>query len=633
MQMEKIETIGVIQAGGLGTRMRALTHDVIPKPMLEMNGKPMIRWQIEKMSEYGIEHFVIIIGHLGEKIREYFGDGSRFNVQISYIEEKEPLGSAGALYYLKEYSVERYLLVYGDVMFDMDITRWLKEHKKKDALITTVCHPNAHPYDSDLLEMNDKGQVTSFLWKKEKRTDWISNLVNAGLFLFEKEVLDYIPYPQKMDFEKEVINQLLSTGRVFGYRTSEYIKDTGTVERFFKASSEQRAGKWSKRNLSNMQKCIFLDRDGTINQYVGLVSRPEQLELESGATEAIKLLNYSGFLVIVITNQPVVARGMCTEDDVKRIHRKLETLLGNEGAYLNDIIFCPHHPDKGFPEENPIYKIECACRKPKIGMISEMVEKYNIDLSSSYIIGDTTIDIQMGINAGVKTVLLKTGEAGRDGKYNVEPDIISKNLLSAVKTILEKEGEPMDYARHIRDYLEKEREILKELDENEISDVMNVLENTRLSGNRVFICGNGGSAATASHFTCDFNKGVSYAQSVKYNFECLNDNIPMMMAIANDISYEDIFSEPLKNKMRKEDVLVAISGSGNSKNVVKAMEYAKSIGATTIGLVGYDGGIVKKLSDYCIHVKIDNMQIVEDVHMIMDHVMMFVLSGMKGANG
>lgn len=187
-----------------------------------------------------------------------------------------------------------------------------------------------------------------------------------------------------------------------------------------------------------------------------------------------------------------------------------------------------------------------------------------------------------------------------------------------------------DYTKDIRTYLEQEIEVLASLDEREISDVMNVLEQTRLNGNRVFICGNGGSAATASHFCCDFNKGVSYSQTVKYNFECLNDNIPMMMAIANDIGYEDIFSEPLKNKMRKEDVLLAISGSGNSKNIVKAVEYAKNIGAKTVGLVGYDGGKVKEMADFCIHVKIDNMQIVEDVHMAMDHVMMFVLSGMKG---
>ena len=184
----------------------------------------------------------------------------------------------------------------------------------------------------------------------------------------------------------------------------------------------------------------------------------------------------------------------------------------------------------------------------------------------------------------------------------------------------------MNYSDSIIEYIKSEIDVLKNLNVKQINDVMNVLENTRINGNRVFICGNGGSAATASHFTCDFNKGISYEQSVKYNFECLNDNVPMLMAIANDISYDNVFSEPLKNKMKKEDVLFAISASGNSRNVINAAKYAKRIGAKTVGLIGDDGGELKKLSDYYIHINVNNMQIVEDVHMIMDHVMMFVLS-------
>lgn len=185
----------------------------------------------------------------------------------------------------------------------------------------------------------------------------------------------------------------------------------------------------------------------------------------------------------------------------------------------------------------------------------------------------------------------------------------------------------MEYTKDIRAYLEKEIQVLMNLDVQEISKVMNLLEKTRLSGNRVFICGNGGSAATASHFCSDFNKGVSWNKEEKYNFICLNDNIPTMLAIANDIGYEDIFSEQLKNKINKEDILIVISGSGNSKNIVKAVEYANSVGATTIGIVGYDGGKIKQLATYSIHVKIDHMQIAEDLHMIIEHVMMFILSG------
>lgn len=626
-------TTAVIQAGGLGSRMREMTRDKIPKPMLVMNGKPLLQWQIEKIAEYGIRDFVICIGHLGGKIREYFGGGQALNVHINYIEEKEPMGSAGALYYLRNFPAKRYLLVYGDVVFDMDIGRLMEFHLEKDALVTLVCHPNGHPYDSDLLEVDAGERVRALFRKNAARTTWLSNLVNAGQFVFEYEMLEQIPEPVKTDLEGDIIEKLLYTGRVFGYRTSEYIKDTGTPDRFKKAAFEQRTGKWEAKNLSRKQKCVFLDRDGTINRYVGLVSQPEQLELYEESAHAIRLLNEAGYLVIVATNQPVVARGLCSMDDVRTIHRRLETLLGEKGAYLDDIVFCPHHPDKGYPEENTEYKIDCDCRKPKTGMIDSMVKKHNINLSLSYIVGDTTGDIQTGVNAGLHTVLVHTGEGGKDAKYPVTAEIDAENLLTAAECIINKQGETMDYTHDIRAYLDKEKSVLEGLDENEISAVMNVLEETRTSGNKVFICGNGGSAATASHFTCDFNKGISYSQKVKYNFECLNDNVPMMMAIANDIGYEDIFSEPLKNKMRKEDVLFAISGSGNSKNVVKAAEYAKSIGATVIGLVGYDGGQVKKLSDYCIHINIENMQIVEDLHMTIDHVMMYVLTNRKGAGG
>lgn len=184
----------------------------------------------------------------------------------------------------------------------------------------------------------------------------------------------------------------------------------------------------------------------------------------------------------------------------------------------------------------------------------------------------------------------------------------------------------MDYRNKLQEYLEKEIETIRSMDLDSINMVMNVLEDARLTGKRIFICGNGGSAATASHYCCDFNKGVSEKQDAKYNLECLSDNVPTMMAVANDIGYEEVFRFPLKNKMNPGDVLIGISGSGNSKNVVNAMEYAKSIGGTTIAIVGYDGGKMKEMADYNIHANINNMQISEDIHMIIDHLMMYVLS-------
>ncbi len=184
----------------------------------------------------------------------------------------------------------------------------------------------------------------------------------------------------------------------------------------------------------------------------------------------------------------------------------------------------------------------------------------------------------------------------------------------------------IDYTKQIEEYLMVEREVLSNIKAEEISNVMNILEKARMYEKRVFICGNGGSASTASHFVCDFNKGVSMELEKKYDFECLSDNVPMMMAIANDISYDDIFAIPLKNKLAAGDVVIGISGSGNSENVRRALEYGKQMGAITVALTGYDGGVIKKTADHCIHINVNHMQIVEDVHLILDHMMMYILS-------
>lgn len=187
-----------------------------------------------------------------------------------------------------------------------------------------------------------------------------------------------------------------------------------------------------------------------------------------------------------------------------------------------------------------------------------------------------------------------------------------------------------DYRAGINWYIETEKQVLDSLSAGEINQVMNVLENARLTGKRIFICGNGGSASTASHFECDFNKGISYDQKIKYDIECLSDNVPMMMAIANDIGYDDIFAVPLKNKLKPGDIVIGISGSGNSENVLRAFCYANEIGAETIAFTGYNGGKLKEIAKYNIHVAIENMQITEDIHLILNHMMMYILSGMKG---
>jgi len=431
----------VIMAGGKGTRLAALTKDEIPKPMVVVAGKPLLLWQVERLKENGITDLIMVIGHLGEKIQEYFGDGSKFGVNIQYFVEETPLGTAGSFYYLKDMLTEdTFLMMSGDLFLDVDFERMVRFHKEKGSAATLFVHPNGHPHDSDLLVLDQDERAIRFDSKHNVRDYWYDNCVNAGVFVFDKTICDRVPEPVKRNLENDIIKGMIEDGiPVYGYRSPEYVKDVGTVERIEQALLDIESGLVSGKSLKNKQKCIFLDRDGTINKKNGFISKEDEFELEDCALEAIKKINKSGYLAIVITNQPSVARGLCEIEDIERIHRKLSTLLGREGVYLDDILFCPHHPDKGFPEENPLYKIPCECRKPKTGMIDKAAKKYNIDLENSWMIGDTTMDLQTGVNAGTHTALVLTGDAGNDKKYDVQPELVGKDLLEAVELILKGE--------------------------------------------------------------------------------------------------------------------------------------------------------------------------------------------------
>ena len=347
-------------------------------------------------------------------------------------------GTAGAFYYLKDKLIDGYfLLVFGDIFFNIDIDKMESFHRSKKADVTIFAHPNSHPYDSDLVETDPDERVIRFDSKNNKRDYWYDNMVNAGLYILDKSVCEKVAEPVKTDFEKDILAVMAASGEaIYAYKSPEYVKDVGTVDRIEKAVSELDAGLISRKNLSNKQSAIFLDRDGTINKLDNFIYKAEDLELLDGVVEAIGAINSSGLLAIIITNQPSVARGLCDVSDIDHIHKKLKTLLGKEGVFVDDIFFCPHHPDKGFPEENPLYKIDCECRKPKTGMIEQAKEKFNIDLSSSYMIGDSTMDIELAKRAGLKSVLVMTGLGGSDNKYDAVPDFTAENLYEAVQKIL-----------------------------------------------------------------------------------------------------------------------------------------------------------------------------------------------------
>lgn len=420
----------VIMAGGKGTRISSIASD-IPKPMIKIEGKPVLEREIECLRSQGFDDIILTIGHLGKIIYDYFGDGKNFGVNIAYYFENEPLGNAGALFKINDKLSEDFLLLNGDAIFDIDFNRFVSYHKKCGGLATLFTHPNSHPYDSSLIISAPDGSVEKWLTKEDERPIYYKNRVNAGLHVLSPELLKG-EFAGKVDLDRDILKPLAGTGKMFVYDSPEYVKDMGTPDRYYAVCRDFKEGKVKSKNLQNSQKAIFLDRDGTLNNYVGFLTNIDDFVLSDGVVEAIKKINESGYLAIVITNQPVIARGEVTFDELEQIHNKMETLLGNGGAYLDGIYFCPHHPHKGYTGEVKELKIDCDCRKPKPGLILKAAEDFNIDLSRSWMIGDGESDILCGKNAGCKTA-----EIG--GSYGA--DISGENLLQCINKIFKEEAE------------------------------------------------------------------------------------------------------------------------------------------------------------------------------------------------
>lgn len=374
-----------------------------PKPMALLCGKPVLQHQIEVLKKEGISQFTFVVCHMAEKIVKYFGDGSRFGVEISYFHEEEPLGTAGALFRLD--IQEDFLLCNGDLIFDFCLEDMLNFHNKNSALATLFTHPNNHPYDSTLICTDENGVITDLVSPKNI-TDKHQNLCNAGIQIVSPKLLELCRTEGKANFDKDIIKPSIATRRIYSYKSTEYVHDMGTPSRLLQVEKDISLGIVRSRHRRHIQKAVFLDRDGTINVHKGFIADPNEIELIPNAAKAISAFNQLGYLVIIVTNQPVIARGECTVQRLREIHNRLEMLLGKESAYVDAIYYCPHHPHKGYDGEIPELKIQCECRKPSPKMILDAKEDFNIDLSQSYMVGDSEIDIECALNANCKPIFL-----------------------------------------------------------------------------------------------------------------------------------------------------------------------------------------------------------------------------------
>jgi histidinol-phosphate phosphatase family protein len=427
----------VILAGGQGVRLREVIG-TLPKPLVDICGVPLLERQILLAKRHGINEVLILASYGAQQIADLCESKNSWSVNVRLFRDDPPRGTAGATLAVYERLADSFLVMYGDTMLDVDLTRfWSHHNQSHEVAATLLLHPNDHPHDSDLVEVDDNAQILRFHFAPHDPSKVYANLGNAALYCMNKTALaPWKTEPGKLDFGRDLFPRLLKAGKkLFGYRSIEYIKDIGTPSRLSRVRSEFAAGKMSSASLNQPQPIVLLDRDGTINRNVDHLHDLKHMELLPGVSAAIRRLNESNYRCCVVTNQPVIARGQLSIEGLRLIHNKMETLLGCDGAFVDRIYFCPHHPARGFDGERVELKIQCACRKPEQGMINAAIRDLNGDRSVSWIIGDSEIDMETACRGGLRAVRVESIPHEED-KSDTVPHAVVPDLYSAVDFIL-----------------------------------------------------------------------------------------------------------------------------------------------------------------------------------------------------
>lgn len=418
----------VIIAGGKGTRLGLKD---IPKPMVDFNGVPLIHHQINELNKFQqINNIYILSGHLSDVIVSYFDKIKFKGNKIIHIIESKPLGTAGALKQLENYISGRFIVIYGDTFFDINISKFINfDDKKGGNLGTLFVHPNDHPFDSDLLIVKNN-LVKKTLTKPHPKDSLRRNIVNAAFYILCEKIFDKIIKNKNQDLARDIFPKLPANS-LAAYYSSEFIKDIGTPDRLKKVINIYKSGLTKNMNFINKQKAVFFDRDGVINYEKDPFVSKNNFIIYDDVVQTICYLRENNYLVFIVTNQPSIAKGFITEEELEQIHAILDNHLASKDLFIDQIVYCPHHPQSGFKGEIKPLKIKCKCRKPGVELFEKLISHYNISTSNSYFVGDRYVDIQAGKNIKLNTVLIKRGHNGSDKqKYpNLKSDFLVDNLI------------------------------------------------------------------------------------------------------------------------------------------------------------------------------------------------------------
>ncbi|HEY7596045.1 MAG TPA: HAD-IIIA family hydrolase [Actinophytocola sp.] len=375
------------------------------------------------------------------------------------------------------------------------------------------------------------------------------------------------------------------------------------------------------------QAGVLLDRDGTIIVDSGYVGSVDRVEFIDGAIEAIGSLNRAGIPVAVVTNQAGVARGHYAIEDVEQVHKHMIAELANRGAHVDLWLFCPYHPDGSVAS----FARASWDRKPAPGMALAAADALDLDLAASWVIGDRDSDIGLARAVGATPLFLGPGGT-------TEPDVPRfPDLAAAVAHVLSvrrengarQHIEPPKFPARQFDradsyggaYVAELSRAFDTVDLSRVHAAAELLTDAYLRDGAVFACGNGGSASIANHLQCDHVKGVRNGTGLLARVQSLSTNMELFSAIANDIGYEHVFSYQLESIARPGDVLIAVSSSGRSPNIVRAVDWANANGMRTIALTGFEGGDTRARANVPIHVDSRNYGIIEDAHQALMHLL------------
>ena len=397
----------VIAIGGKGTRLKDLTKD-IPKPLYPINEKTTLIRAIEQLRIFNVNQIILTTCYEYDQFKDHIVFIRKsLDINIEVHQEKFPLGECGALWEIKEKLKDDFLFINGDLIFSIDFNRFFNFHKDLDSKLTLITHPSSHPHDSDIISAPNGSLIQSIFHKNNSREELSGYLGNSGIAALSPTLLEHFPKPKDIKdsslFSYLVSNAIKNKIRVFSYNTSEYIKDIGTPERFLGTQEDIKSGLVEKKNYAIKQKVLFIDRDNTLikcqkNKYI--LSDKDINIIEKNVLKIVEISKeYTS--IIVITNQPQIAMNLLDFNGLDKIHTKIFLECKKRDLFIDDFIFCPHHPHGGFKNESTALKINCFCRKPNPGMIIEQSFRKNICLAKSLFIGDSYADEEAAKRANI----------------------------------------------------------------------------------------------------------------------------------------------------------------------------------------------------------------------------------------